>query len=143
MILKKAQAREHILAGFIIAFNNIDEVIALIKKSKSAEEAITKLNKRFLLNRRTGQSNFRNAFATFDRLEQEKIYAEMEELKKTIAYLKSIIENEAILKQEIVKELEEIKEEYADARRTQIEGAIDILTEADLIPDEEVVVTLP
>ena len=75
-------------------------------------------------------------------LEQEKIYAEMDEIKTKITYFRSIIENEPVLKAEIVKELEDIKTNYADTRRTKIEGAIDILTEADLIPDEEVVVTL-
>lgn len=140
--LKKAQAREHILAGFIIALANIDEVVALIKQSKSADEAVTKLNKRFLLSAEQGKAILEMRLQRLTGLEQEKIYAEMEELKKMILHLKSIIENEAILKQEVVKELVEVKASYADARRTKIEGAIDILTEADLIPDEEVVVTL-
>lgn len=140
--LKKAQEREHILAGFIIALQNIDEVVALIKQSKAAEEAIAKLNKRFLLSPEQGKAILEMRLQRLTGLEQEKIYAEMEELKKTIAHLKSIIENPEILKKEIITELNEVKEKYADARRTKIEGAIDILTEADLIPDEEVVVTL-
>lgn len=140
--LKKAQDREHLLAGFIIALKNIDEVVALIKNSSSADEAITKLNKRFLLTPEQSKAILEMRLQRLTGLEQDKIYQEMEELKKTIAYLKSIIENEEILKKEIVNELVEIKQEYADARRTKIEGAIDILTEADLIPDEEVVVTL-
>src|SRR5690606_32760505 len=75
-------------------------------------------------------------------LEQEKIYSEMEEIKKRISYFTSVLENESILVQEILKELHEVKEVYGDERRTRIEGPIDILTEVDLIPDEEVVVTL-
>lgn len=140
--LNKAQAREHILAGFIIALQSIDEVIALIKACKTPEEAITNLNKRFLLSPEQGKAILEMRLQRLTGLEQEKIYAEMEELKKTIAFLKSIIENESVLRKEIIKELEEIKTNYADKRRTKVEGAIDIMTEADLIPDEDVVVTL-
>jgi DNA gyrase subunit A len=140
--LSKAQEREHILAGFIIALNSIDEIIALIKKSPSAQDAIVVLNKRFLLTERQGKAILEMRLQRLTGLEQEKIYTEMEEIKQRIVYFKSIIENEKVLKQEIVKELEEIKINYNDVRRTKIEGAIDILTEADLIPDEEAVVTL-
>jgi DNA gyrase subunit A len=140
--LSKAQAREHLLAGFILALQNIDEVIAMIKGSQSPDQAITELNKRFLLSYEQGKAILEMRLQRLTGLEQEKIYAEMDELKKTIAFLKSIIENEAVLKSEIVKELQDIKKEYADPRRTKIEGAIDIMTEADLIPDEDVVVTL-
>lgn len=140
--LSKAQEREHILAGFVIALSNIDEVIALIKKSPSANEAIVLLNKRFLLSEKQGKAILEMRLQRLTGLEQEKIYAEMDEIKVKITYFKSILENEAILQQEIVKELEDIKSNYNDARRTKIEGAIDILTEADLIPDEEAVVTL-
>jgi len=140
--LTKAQEREHILAGFVIALSNIDEVIALIKKSPSANEAIVLLNKRFLLSEKQGKAILEMRLQRLTGLEQEKIYAEMEEIKVKIVYFKSILENETILKQEIVKELQEIKENYNDGRRTRIEGAIDILTEADLIPDEEAVITL-
>ena len=140
--LTKAQEREHILAGFIIALSNIDEVIAIIKKSPSAQEAITSLNKRFLLSEKQGKAILEMRLQRLTGLEQEKIYAEMEDIKIKITYLKSILENESVLKQEIVKELQEIKESYSDDRKTRIEGAIDILTEADLIPDEEAVITL-
>lgn len=140
--LNKAQEREHILAGFVIALSNIDEVIALIKKSPSANEAVALLNKRFLLSEKQGKAILEMRLQRLTGLEQEKIYAEMDEIKTKIIYFKSILENEEILKQEIVKELQDIKENYNDARRTKIEGAIDILTEADLIPDEEAVVTL-
>lgn len=140
--LKKAEAREHLLAGFIIALKNIDEVVALIKQSSNADDAIVKLNKRFLLTSEQGKAILEMRLQRLTGLEQEKIYAEMEELKREIAALKLIIEDAEVLKKEIVKELSAVKNEYADPRRTKIEGAIDILTEADLIPDEEVVVTL-
>ncbi len=140
--LKKAEMREHLLAGFIIALSSIDEVIALIKQSRSADEAIVQLNKRFLLTPEQGKAILEMRLQRLTGLEQEKIYAEMEELKKTIQYYKSIIADKSILRAEVKAELVAIKSEYADKRRTRIEGPIDILTEADLIPDEEVVVTL-
>ena len=140
--LNKAEAREHILAGFIIALANIDETITLIKQSKTTEDAIATLNKRFLLSFEQGKAILEMRLQRLTGLEQEKIYEEMEELKKEIAFLKSILENEQVLKQEIVKELNEVKEQYADKRKSRVEGAIDMLTEADLIPDDEVVVTL-
>lgn len=140
--LKKAEAREHLLAGFIIALKNIDEVVALIKQSANTDDAIVKLNKRFLLTLEQGKAILEMRLQRLTGMEQDKIYAEMEELKKEILHLKLIIENPEVLKQEIVKELTVLKEEYSDKRRSKIEGAVDILTEADLIPDEEVVVTL-
>jgi DNA gyrase subunit A len=140
--LRKAQEREHLLNGFIIALTNIDEVIILIKQSDAAEEAIAKLNKRFLLSAEQGKAILEMRLQRLTGLEQEKIHLELEELKKTIAHFRAIIDNEDVLKKEIYNELIAIRQEYADKRRTRIEGAIDILTEADLIPDEEVVVTL-
>lgn len=140
--LGKAQAREHILAGFIIALANIDETIAIIKQSNTSEEAIASLNKRFLLSVEQGKAILEMRLQRLTGLEQEKIHQEMQELKQEIAFFKSIIEDEKILKQEIIKELNEVKEQYGDKRKTRLEGAIDILTEADLIPDDEVVVTL-
>jgi DNA gyrase subunit A len=140
--LSRAQEREHILAGFVIALTSIDEVIALIKKSPSANEAIVELNKRFLLTEKQGKAILEMRLQRLTGLEQEKIYAEMADIKTKIAQLRSIIENETILKEEIIKELEDIKSNYNDPRCTKIEGAIDILTEADLIPDEEAVITL-
>lgn len=140
--LGKAEAREHILAGFIIALANIDEAIAIIKQSKTPEEAIAGLNKRFLLSAEQGKAILEMRLQRLTGMEQDKIYEEMEELKKEIAHLKSILEDESMLRAEIIKELQEVKEQYGDKRKTRVEGAIDILTEADLIPDEDVVVTL-
>jgi len=140
--LKKAQAREHLLEGFIVALNNIDAIVALIKKSSDAAEAIGLLHTQYKLSEEQGKAILEMRLQRLTGLEQEKIRNEIEEIKKTIAYLKSIIESEEILKKEIIKELRAVKETYGDVRKTRIEGAVDILTEADLIPDEEVVVTL-
>lgn len=139
---EKAQDREHILIGFIIALDNIDEMIALIKESDSADEAIQKLNKRFLISEKQGKAILEMRLQRLTGMERDKIHQEMEDIKKELVRLKAILEHESVLKQEIVQELEKIKQEYGDARRTRIEGALDILTEADLIPDEDVVVTL-
>lgn len=140
--MKKAQEREHLLEGFIIALKNIDEAITLIKKSEHAEEAINQLNKRFLLSVAQAKAILEMRLQRLTALETEKIYQEMDEIKEKIKFLRSILDQDAILKEEIIKELELIKQTYADDRKTKIEDAIDILTEADLIPDEEVVVTI-
>ena len=140
--LKKARAREHILQGFIIALDNIDEAVAIIKKSDSADEAITKLHDRFQLSAAQGKAILEMRLQRLTGMEQSKIRAEMEDIKTLITYLNSVIEDESVLIKEVVDELEAVKKEYGDERRSRIEGAIDILTEADLIPDEEVVVTL-
>jgi len=140
--LRKAQEREHLLAGFIIALQNIDEVVAIVKQSQNSEEAIAALNKRFLLTVKQGKAILEMRLQRLTGLEQEKIHNEMAELKKIIIFLKSIIEDKEVLKQEIIKEFEETKKNYGDERKSKIAGPIDILTEADLIPDEDVVVTI-
>lgn len=140
--LSKMRFREHLLAGFIIALRAIDEVIELIKSSATAEEASLKLNKRFLLSEEQCKAILEMRLQRLTGLEQDKIHAEVEELKKAIIHLQSILDDRTKLKHEIAHELQMIAQTYADTRRSRIEGAVDILSEADLIPDEEVVVTL-
>ncbi len=140
--LQKAKDREHILAGFIIALQNIDEVITTIKACKTPQDAIAELNKRFLLSFGQCKAILEMKLQRLTGLEQEKIYAEMEDLKKKILGLQSILDNPEILKEEIKKELQEVKAAFGDARRSKIAGAVDILSEADLIPEEDVVITL-
>lgn len=140
--LKRAAAREHILLGFGIALANIDEVVALIKGSQSGDEAIEKLNKKFLLSLEQSKAILEMRLQRLTGLEQEKIYKEIEEIKLLITKLKELLANRDLLKKEIEKELLEVKNNYSDERRSKIEGPVDVLSEADLIPDEEVVVTL-
>ncbi len=140
--IKKAQAREHILDGFIIALQSIDEVIALIKASNNYDEALDKLHAHYKLSFEQGKAILEMRLQRLTALEQDKIHAELQDIKREIARLKSIIENEESLKQEIIKELQELKSAYGDVRRTRIEGPVDILSEADLVPDEDTVVTL-
>lgn len=140
--LEKARAREHILHGFIIALDNIDDVIQLIKKSKTAEDAIALLEKKYSLSLEQGKAILEMRLQRLTGLEQEKIHSEIAELKSKIEYLLSVIENRDILKKEIREELVSIKDTYSNPRRTKIEDVFESLTDEDLIPDEDVVVTL-
>ncbi|RTL07103.1 DNA gyrase subunit A [Candidatus Dependentiae bacterium] len=140
--LQKAKEREHILEGFIIGLQNIDEVVALIKKANNADEACVQLNKRFLLSALQAKAILEMRLQRLTAMETEKIHAEMADIKERILFYKSILENEPVLIQEIVKELEYSRATYGDERKTRIEDAIDILTESDLVPDEEMVVTI-
>jgi DNA gyrase subunit A len=140
--LKKAQEREHILHGFVISLDNIDEVVALIKASSTADEAINVLYEKFQLSPKQGKAILEMRLQRLTGLERDKIRDELKEIKQLIAFLETIINEPAVLKAEVIKELESVKLEYGDERKSRIEGAIDILTEADLIPEEDVVVTL-
>lgn len=140
--LRKAEAREHILNGFIIALDNIDEVVAIVKKSASPDAAITTLHERFALTTAQGKAILEMRLQRLTGLEQDKIRNELAEIKKTIEHLNLILSDESVLRNEVKVELEEIKSTYGDERKTSIEGALDVLTEADLIPQEDVVVTL-
>ena len=140
--LKKAQAREHILSGLLIALDNVDEVVALIKASKSAQDAISALNKKFMLSEDQGRAILEMKLQKLTGLEHEKLRADIQELKRLISELQIILNDSAVLDKEIIKELQEMKEQYGDARRSKIGAAIDSISEIDLIPEEDVVVTL-
>ena len=140
--LKKALAREHILAGLIIALDNIDETIAIIKRSASAQEAMDALNVKFLLSAEQSKAILEMRLQRLTGLEQDKIREDIKELKNVIAGLQLILHDPSILDKEIKRELEEIKEAYGDQRRSRIEGPIDALSDLDLVPEEDIVVTL-
>lgn len=140
--LARARAREHVLEGLIIALKNIDRVIVLIKQSKTADEAQALLNQEFSLSAAQTKAILEMRLQRLTGLEQDRIHAEIEEIKKEIAFLLGILQEENLLIGEILKEFAEIRSTYGDARRSRIEGAVDILSEAELIPDEDVVVTL-
>jgi DNA gyrase subunit A len=140
--LAKCRARAHILDGLIIALNSIDEVIAVIKKAATPDEALQALNPRFGLSSEQSKAILEMRLQRLTGLEQDKIRAEIADLKLAIAKLELILNDESELRAEIAKELESLKGAYVDKRRSRIEGAIDSFSEADLIPDEEVVVTL-
>lgn len=140
--LAKSKAREHVLEGLIIALDNIDEVIILIKSSRDANAAIELLHQKFMLTDRQAKAILEMRLQRLTGLEREKITSEINELRQLITQLQMILSDEKVLKSEIIIELEEIKAKYGDARKSKIEGAIDILSDADLIPDDNVVVTL-
>lgn len=140
--LKKAQDREHILAGLIIALDNIDEVISLIKASSSTQDAMNVLNEKFMLSMEQAKAILDMRLHKLTGLEQEKLHEDIKDLKKLISDLQLILNDSKTLSKEIRKELVDIKETYADKRRSRLEGPIDILSDLDLIPEEDVVVTL-
>ncbi|MCB9224138.1 MAG: DNA gyrase subunit A [Crocinitomicaceae bacterium] len=140
--LRKAEERAHILEGLIIASDNIDEVIKLIRASKSPEEARDKLMTRFELSDLQARAIVEMRLRQLTGLEQDKLRAEYEDLIKKIADLKDILANEHRRMDIIKQELEEVKEKYGDARRSVIEYSANEMRIEDLIPDEEVVISI-
>ncbi|MEW9031359.1 MAG: DNA gyrase subunit A, partial [Planifilum fimeticola] len=140
--LRKAEERAHILEGLRIALDHIDEVIALIRGSQTADEARTGLMERFGLTEKQAQAILDMRLQRLTGLEREKIESEYEELLKTIAELKAILADEAKIRGVVRDELLEIKEQFADERRTRIKPDADEIVEEDLIPEEEVAVLL-
>ncbi|MEZ4929425.1 MAG: DNA gyrase subunit A [Chitinophagales bacterium] len=140
--LKKAEERAHILEGLIIASDNIDEVIKIIRASESREAARENLMKRFDLSEIQARAIVEMRLGQLTGLEQDKLRSEYDELMKTIAHLKEILASEEMRFDIIKAELIEVKEKYGDERRTDIEFAAGDIDIKDLIPDEAVVVTI-
>ena len=140
--LRKAEERAHILEGLIIASDNIDEVIALIRGSKDGEEARGKLMERFNLSEIQARAIVEMRLRQLTGLEQDKLRAEYEEIMKLITSLKELLASKELRMQLIKDELTEIKEKYGDARRSQIEYSGGDVSIEDLIADEQVVVTI-
>ena len=140
--LRKAEERAHILEGLIIASDNIDEVIALIRSSSNAEEARGKLIAKFELTEIQAKAIVEMRLRQLTGLEQDKLRGEYDELLKTIADLKDILENKDRRMSIIKEELAEIKKKYGDNRRSVIEYAGGNFSIEDMIPDEKVVITI-
>jgi len=141
-LLKNAEHRLHILEGYRIALDNIDEVIATIKKSKTVQEANTNLQSKFKLSEIQAKAILDMRLQKLTGLEREKIEEEYTKLLKTIKKLKSILAKRELRLNIIKKETEEIREKYFDDRRSTIlDGSAEIDTE-DMIADEEMVVTI-
>jgi DNA gyrase subunit A len=140
--LNKAEARAHILEGLIIASDNIDEVIKLIRASANADEARIKLMERFELSELQARAIVEMRLRQLTGLEQDKLRAEYEEMMALIEDLKDILANESRRMNIIKEELLEVKEKYGDARRSVIEYAGGELNIEDMIPDSQVVVTI-
>ena len=140
--LKKAEQRAHILEGLIIASDNIDAVIDLIKKSSNADEARQKLEKKYKLSEIQAKAIIEMRLRQLTGLEQEKLREEYDELLKTIAGYKKLLDSKSMRMDVIKNELIEIKEKYGDERRSIIEYAGGDFRIEDIIPDEKVVITI-
>jgi len=141
--LRKAEDRAHILEGLRIALDHIDEIIAIIRGSRSGEEAKPQLMERFNLSERQAQAILDMRLVRLSGLEREKIEAEYQELQVLIAELKAILADEAKIVDIIRTEILELKERFNDKRRTEItSGGIEMIEDEDLIPVENSVVTL-
>ena len=140
--LKQAQKRAHILEGLLIALNNLDDVISLIKSSKTPEEAREGLMSRYGLTEIQAKAILDLRLQKLTGLEQDKIKAEHAELMKLIAHLENILNDESLRMSIIKDELIEIRDKYGDDRRTEIEYAGGDLSIEDMIPNSEVVITI-
>ncbi len=140
--LDRAEKRAHILEGLLIALSHLDEVIALIRASRTVQDAKDGLMKKFKLSEEQAQAILDMRLQRLTGLEREKVKEEHKELKKEIARLKEILADESKLRAIIVEELEAIKKRFADPRRTEIVPDYEDLEVEDLIADEEVVVTI-
>jgi DNA gyrase subunit A len=138
----KAEARAHILEGLLIALDNIDEVIAIIKASKTAAEARKALMERFELSEKQAQAILDMRLQRLTGLERIKLEEEFDQLMKTIAWLNSILADESLLMSIIKEELIAVKEKYSDERRTEITMSYEDIDIEDLIAEEDMVVTL-
>ncbi|MGB0456391.1 MAG: DNA gyrase subunit A [Flavobacteriaceae bacterium] len=140
--LRKAEERAHILEGLIIASDNIDEVISIIRGSSNPDEAREKLIKRFELSEIQAKAIVEMRLRQLTGLEQDKLRSEFEELMKTIEDLKDILDKKDRRMQIIKDELAVVKEKYGDDRRSTIEYAGGDLSIEDMIPNEQVVITI-
>lgn len=140
--LKKAEDRAHILEGLIIASDNIDEVIAIIRASSNADEARENLMERFKLTEIQAKAIVEMRLRQLTGLEQDKLRTEYDEIISTIVDLKDILENKDRRMQIIKDELLEVKEKYGDERRSEINFAGGDLSMEDMIPNEQVVITI-
>ncbi len=140
--LDKNKGREHLLIGLIKALENIDAVVALIRASKSGQDATEGLCSKFGFSEIQAKAILDMRLQRLTALEVDKITAEIAEVRKIISYLELLLSNPDVLTKEVIGELEGIKSSYADKRRSRIEGAIDQFEDIDLIPNDEVVVTL-
>ena len=140
--LRKAEERAHILEGLIIASDNIDEVIALIRSSKNTDEAREKLMTRFSLSDIQSRAIVEMRLRQLTGLEQDKLRAEYEEIMKLIEHLKALLASKELRMDLIKEELTEIRTKYGDERRSVIEYAGGDVSIEDLIADENVVITI-
>ena len=139
--LRKAEERAHIVQGLIIASDNIDRVIEIIRGSANVDEARASLMSEFELSEVQAKAIVEMRLRQLTGLEQDKLRAEYQELLDTIKDLKDILDREERRMQIITEELQEVKEKYGDERRSIIDFSGGSLSIEDMIPDEQVVIT--
>ncbi len=140
--LRKAEERAHILEGLLIALDHLDEVIALIRGSRTVDEARNGLMERFGLSEIQAKAILDMRLQRLTGLERDKVREEYQELQEKIAYFKAVLDSPAMQREIIKDEMNEIKANYGDARRTQIELAEGDISMEDMIKEEEVVITI-
>ena len=140
--LRKHRARVHLLEGLLIALNDIDVIIATIKAAPDSQAAQDALREQYKFTEVQAKAILEMRLNRLTGLERGKLMAEIDELHGMITVLQRILDDATVLDSEILAELEYLRGKYGDERRSRIEGAVDSISEADLIPDEEVVVTL-
>ena len=140
--LRKAKERAHILEGLIIASDNIDEVVRIIRAAKTPNEAIQNLMNRFELSEIQARAIVEMRLRQLTGLMQDQLHAEYEELMKQIAYLEEILVNEELCKKVIKDELEEVKVKYGDSRRSEIIYASEEFNPEDFYADDQMVITI-
>ena len=140
--LKQAEARAHILEGFAIALDHLDEIIALIRAAADAATARAELMTRFDLSERQAQAILDMRLRALTAMERQRVLDELEALRLKIADLKDLLASDERILEVVVEELREIEEKFGDDRRTELGAAIDGITNEDLIVEEDMVVTL-
>ena len=140
--LEKAEERAHILEGLIIASDNIDEVIAIIRSSQNGEQARARLMERFALSDKQAAAIVEMRLRQLTGLEQDKLHAEFQQVEEAIRRFKEILSNHEVCMQVIKDELNEVKEKYGDERRTEIVYANEEFNAEDFYADDEMIITI-
>jgi DNA gyrase subunit A len=140
--LRKAEERAHILQGLIIASDNIDEVISIIRSSGTPQEAIQRLVERFALSEIQARAIVEMRLRQLTGLEQDKLRAEFEEIQRLIAHLNDVLNNQDLRMQIIKEELIEIRDKYGDERRSEIIYASEEMNPEDFYADDEMIITI-
>lgn len=140
--LKKAEERAHILEGLLIAVDNIDEVISIIRSSANTAEAMQRLQERFSLSEVQARAIVDMRLRALTGLERDKLRAEYEELEKTIAYLQELLSNRDMLLGVLKDELQEVSDKYGDERKTEVIVSSEELNPEDFYDDQDMIITL-
>src|SRR5690606_8314904 len=140
--LRQAEARAHILEGLALVLDNLDEVIALIRAAQDTAGARAALMERFALSERQANAILEMRLRALTAMERQRVLDELAEIRARIEDLKGLLASDARVLDVVIQELEEVREKYGDARRTEITGAVDVIATEDLIAEEDMIVTV-